>query len=161
MQAPYTVVISDVRNHDTGMRGTDLYWRLAARYGVYAELGLYWFLCEHFERSAVRLTRPSRLLRESSPLATDWLFFGLPTTLNKQHLSRIKCRRMVVYDSTDYDRIEFGDSDQHFLASNTNICLKNWRERKWDFDISKRFTPGRLLFPATSQSIRVLDLFSS
>ena len=41
MQAPYTVVISDVRNHDTGMRGTDLYWRLAARYGAYAELGLY------------------------------------------------------------------------------------------------------------------------
>tara|TARA_B100000809_G_scaffold257964_2_gene300412 strand:- start:828 stop:1016 length:189 start_codon:yes stop_codon:yes gene_type:complete len=57
---------------------------------------------------------------------------------------------MVLYDSTDYDRIEFGDSDQHFLASNTNICLKNWRDRKWDFDISKRFTPGRLLFPATS-----------
>lgn len=91
--APYTIVISDDAEHDAGFRSTRLYWSLAKRLGAYAELWLYWFLTTYFGGPAVRLMTPSQLL--SGPLlTTDWLFVGLPTTLNKAHLVRIRFKRL-------------------------------------------------------------------
>ncbi len=129
----YTVVISDSARHDEGFRGTRAFWWLATWFGAYAELGLYWFLAEYFGRSAVTLMRPSQLLERSRPHETDWLFVGLPTSLSKEHLRNVKYRRMVMYDSTDMHGVNFGRSDRDCLLSETNICLKNFRDQRWDF----------------------------
>lgn len=129
----YTVVISDVRDHDAGFRGTRPYWWLARHFGAYAELGLYWFLQEYYGDAAVTLTRPSELLRMKSRHKTDWLFVGLPTSLNDEHLRHVDFRQMVMYDSSDLHGVNFEDSDQAFLSNHTDICLKNWRDDRLDY----------------------------
>lgn len=137
---PYTIVISDADDHDAGVRGTRAFWWLASRAGSYSELGLYWFLVEYFGRSAVRLLRPSQLLA-SSKIETEWLFVGLPTSLSKEHLSRIRFRRMAVYDSTDAPDVDFGESDREFLLSETDLCMKTWIDRRWDTDYTVGLLP--------------------
>ena len=128
----YTVVISDVGKHDQGYRGTRAFWWLATRFGAYAELGLYWFLVEYFGRSSVKLVRPSELLVRGQTLETDWLFVGLPSSLGPEHLRNVKLRRLVLYDSTDHHGVNFGNSDVECLLGETNTCLKNFRDRRWD-----------------------------
>jgi len=128
---PYTIVISDAEDHDAGVRGTRAFWWLASRAGAYAELGLYWFLVEYFGRSAVRLLRPSQLLA-SPKLETEWLFVGVPTSVGRDHLSRIHFRHMALYDSTDFNGIKFAESDRELLLSETDLCLKNWRDDRWE-----------------------------
>ncbi len=135
----FTVVISDAARHDQGPRGTRTYWWFASWFGAYAELGLYWFLCEYFGRSAVRLLTPSQLL--SSSHQTDWLFVGLPTSITKEHLRRIKYRRMVLYDSSDFDGVSFDRSDKSLLLSETNVCLKNWRDCRWRHEFAIGLLP--------------------
>lgn len=137
----YTVVISDVAKHDQGFRGTTAFWQLASRFGAYAELGLYWFLCEYFGRSAVRLLRPTQLLGRSRPHDTDWLFVGLPTSLSSEHLRGVRFKRLVLYDSTDQHGVNFGTSDQDFLLSETDLCLKNFRDRRWHLPCRIGFLP--------------------
>ncbi len=129
----YTVVISDAADHDAGFRGTRSFWWLAGHFGAYAELGLYWFLCEYFGRSSVTLTRPSELLRLGTKHKTDWLFVGLPTTLSEQHLQRLDFNRMVMYDSTDLHGVNLDYSNKSLLFSHTNTCLKNWRDDRLDY----------------------------
>ncbi len=137
----FTVVISDAAKHDKGFRGTRAFWSLASRFGAYAELGLFWFLAEYFGRSRVSLMRPSQLLERSRPHQTDWLFVGLPNSLSKAHLRHVKYRRLVLYDSTDLHGVNFGDSDTECLLSETNTCLKNFRDRRWDFPYHIGFLP--------------------
>lgn len=129
----FTVVISDAADHDSGFRGSKPYWWLAGHFGAYAELGLYWFLCEYYGRSSVTLTRPSELLRLNRKHKTDWLFVGLPTTLSDEHLKQIDFDKMVLYDSTDLHGVKLEYSDQSFLFSHTNTCLKNWRDDRLDY----------------------------
>lgn len=128
----FTVVISDVAKHDRGYRGSRSFWWLASRFGAYAELGLYWFLVEYFGRSAVTLMRPSQLLNRSRPHQTDWLFVGLPTSFGSRHLQGIKFQRMALYDSTDFHGVNFGESDSECLLAETDLCLKNFRDRRWE-----------------------------
>lgn len=128
----YTVVISDDDKHDQGYRGTRAFWWSAARFGAYAELGLYWFLVEYFGRSSVNLLRPSELLGAGQTLETDWLFVGLPTSLGPQHLRNVKYQRLVLYDSTDYHEVNFEHSDVEFLLGETNTCLKTFRNPRWN-----------------------------
>jgi len=139
--ARYTVVISDATSHDSGLRKSGTYWWLAERFGAYAELGLYWFLSEYFGRSSVELIRPSQLLARSSTLQTDYLFVGLPTTVGKEHLKYVKFRQMALYDSTDFDGINFGESARTVLLEETNVCLKNWRDRRWKETVSIGLLP--------------------
>jgi hypothetical protein len=138
---PFTIVISDVGKRDAGLRGTRSFWWFASRFCTYSELGLYWFLCEYFGRSQVTLLRPSQLLQGSAHYNTDWLFVGLPTRLHKEHLRRLHFRRMALYDSTDVNGIAFEYSDKAFLLSHTNLCLKNWRDRRWSHDFSVGLLP--------------------
>ena len=149
----YTIVISDAAEHDTGFRGTKAFWWLASRFGAYAELGLYWFLSEYFGRSSVSLVRPSQLLCGTGTWETDWLFVGLPTTVGREHLRRVKFRRLVLYDSTDFDGINFGDSDKSFLLNQTNVCLKNWRESRWHHDFTVGLLPIKR--PPLNNKLRV------
>jgi len=129
----FTVVLSDDGGHDRGFRGTSAFWWLATRFGAYAELGLYWFLREYYGSSAVRLLRPSQL-RAGVAVETDWLMVGLPTHVDREHLTNTRFRRLVLYDATDYDGVNFAYSDRDFLLSESNLCLKNWRDRRWQFD---------------------------
>lgn len=128
----YTVVISDVEDYDAGFRGTKTFWWLSSYLGAYAQLGLYWFLIAYFGRSKVQLLRPSELLHRSSTLKTDWLFIGLPTTLNAPHLANIQFNRMALYDASDTNELNFEFSDREFLTSQTDVCLKNWRDDRWN-----------------------------
>jgi hypothetical protein len=127
----YTVVISDVEDNDSGFRGTKVFWWLSSYVGAYAQLSLYWFLIAYFGRSKVQLLRPSQLLNRSTKIKTDWLFIGIPTTLNANHLANIQFNRMALYDSSDNDELNFEFSDRAFLTSHTNVCLKNWRDDRW------------------------------
>lgn len=137
----YTVIISDGNDHDRGYRGTRTFWWLASWWGAYAELGLYWFLSEYYGRSAVRLLRPSQLLEHSAQYQTKWLFVGLPTSLGKEHLQRIKYKRLVLYDSSDFHGLSFRDSRKSELLSETNVCLKNWRDRRWQLECKVGLLP--------------------
>ena len=128
----YTVVISDVEDYDAGFRGTKTFWWVSSYLGAYAQLGLYWFLIAYFGRSKVQLLRPSELLHRSSTLKTDWLFIGLPTTLNAPHLANIQFNRMALYDASDTNELNFEFSDREFLTSQTDVCLKNWRDDRWN-----------------------------
>jgi hypothetical protein len=128
----YTVVISDVEDYDAGFRGTKTFWWLSSYLGAYAQLGLYWFLIAYFGRSKVQILRPSELLHRSSTLKTDWLFIGLPTTLNAPHLANIQFNRMALYDASDTNELNFEFSDREFLTSQTDVCLKNWRDDRWN-----------------------------
>ena len=127
----YTVVISDVESYDAGFRGTKVYWWLSSYIGAYAQLSLFWFLAAYFGRSKVQLLRPSELLNRSTKFKTDWLFVGLPTTLNAKHLSGIQFNRMALYDASDNNELNFEFSDRAFLESQTDLCLKNWRDDRW------------------------------
>lgn len=127
----YTVVISDVEDYDAGFRGTRTYWWLSSYLGAYAQLSLYWFLIAYFGRSQVQLLRPSQLLDRAQKLKTNWLFIGLPTTLNSQHLANIQFNRMALYDATDTNKLNFESSDREFLTSQTDLVLKNWRDDRW------------------------------
>jgi hypothetical protein len=127
----YTVVISDVEDYDTGFRGTRAYWWLASYIGAYAQLSLFWFLTAYFGRSKVQLLRPSELLNGTAKLKTDWLFIGLPTTLNAKHLSLIQYNRIALFDASDNNELNFEYSDRAFLESQTDLCLKNWRDDRW------------------------------
>jgi hypothetical protein len=138
---PYTVVISDAAKHDNGIRGTKSFWWAASWIGGYAELGLFWFLAEYFGRRRVSLLRPSQVLRLIRTHQTDTLFIGLPTTFGPEHLQRIKCRRVVLYDSTDFDCINFGESNRDFLLSQTQTVLKNWRDDRWKNEFHVGFLP--------------------
>ncbi|MCA9188275.1 MAG: hypothetical protein R3E01_26625 [Pirellulaceae bacterium] len=137
----FTVIISDAGDHDEGFRGTALFWQLASRFGAYAELGLYWFLCAYYGRDKVRLLRPSQLLRRTRAIQTDWLFVGLPTRVSTDHLTNVRFKQMALYDATDVDGIAFEYSDQRTLLSHTNVCLKNWRDRRWDFEFQIGLLP--------------------
>jgi len=138
---PFTIVINDVGKRDAGLRGTCGFWWLARWLATYSELSLYWFLSEYYGRSQVTLLRPSQLRAGSVRHTTDWLFVGLPTRLNKEHLRHIQFKRMALYDSTDHNGIAFDYSDRDFLLSQTNLCLKNWRDRRWNFDLSVGLLP--------------------
>jgi hypothetical protein len=126
--------MSDAAKHDDGIRGTRAFWWAASWIGGYAELGLYWFLAEYFGRRNIQLFRPSQVKGLSRVHQTDTLFVGLPTTFGAEHLQKIKCRRVVLYDSTDFEGINFGESNREFLLSQSNICLKNWRDDRWRYD---------------------------
>lgn len=137
----YTVVISDVDDYDAGFRGTSAYWWLSSYFGAYAQLSLFWFLTAYFGRSKIQLLRPSQLLNRTAKLKTDLLFVGIPTTLNSQHLAGIEFNRMVLYDSSDDDKLNFGFSDRPFLESQTDICLKSWRDNRWHETIKIALLP--------------------
>ncbi len=77
----------------------------------------------------------------SSKYKTDWLFVGLPTSLNKEHLEQIEYRRIALYDSSDFNGVNFGYSEKAFLLSETDLCLKNWRDRRWNYDFSIGLLP--------------------
>ena len=130
----FTVVISDWGKHGRGYRGTGAFWWLASHFGAYAELGLYWFLTAYFGRDAVSLVRPAQLLALSKPLKTEWCFVGLPTSFHAEHRAKIDCDRLVLYDSADYDDIHFFDSDKDYLLSQTDLCLKSWRDDRVSYD---------------------------
>lgn len=131
-KVPFTVVLSDVGDHDRGVRGTRIFWWIAQHFSAYAELGLFWFLRTYHGASAVQLLRPSQLL-DGTARSTRWLFVGLPTRVNQHHLQRIQYEHLVLYDSTDFHGINFDYSDRDFLLSQTNVCLKNWRDTRWSF----------------------------
>lgn len=131
----FTVVISDRSKHDAGYRKNRMYWWLARQIGGYGELCLYWFLCEYFGESSVRLVRPSELLKLSSPLRTDYLMVGVPTLLHEQHLQNVHYRKLVLYDSSDHDGINFLYSDEKHLLSKADCCLKHFRDRRWTLPV--------------------------
>lgn len=131
----FTVVISDVSNHDAGYRKSRAYWWLASLAGGYAELCLYWFLLEYFGSDSVQLIRPSELLGRSRRVQTDYLMVGVPTRLGKQHLEGVQFREMVLYDSSDHDGINYLYSDQAFLQSVTDRCLKHYRDERWSMPL--------------------------
>ncbi len=130
----FTVVISDWGKHGRGYRGTGAFWFLASHFGAYAELGLYWFLSEYFGRSQVALVRPSQLLGRSKPIRTEWCFVGLPTSFHADHRVKIQCDRFVLYDSADYEDVHFFDSDKDYLLTQTDVCLKTWRDDRVSYD---------------------------
>ncbi len=131
-KVPFTVVLSDAGEHDEGVRGTRLFWWFASNFFAYAELGLFWFLRTYHGSEAVQLLRPSQLL-DGNTRTTRWLFVGLPTRVNHQHLQKIRFDHLVLYDSTDFHGINFDYSNREFLLSHTNICLKNWRDARWNY----------------------------
>jgi len=127
----FIVVISDRSKHDAGYRKNRFFWWLAAKAGGYGELCLYWFLREYFGDGSVRLIRPSELLGRSNPMQTDFLMVGVPTLLNKEHLQGVRYKKLVLYDSSDHDGINFLYSDESFLVSQTDLCLKHYRDSRW------------------------------
>ncbi len=127
----FTVVISDRSEHDAGYRKNRVYWWLASKIGGYGELCLYWFLREYFGAGSVQLIRPSELLDRVTPLVTDYLMVGVPTRLNQQHMLGVKCTRVILYDSSDHHGINFLYSDEKFLLTLTDCCLKHYRDRRW------------------------------
>lgn len=140
MTVPYTIILSDSADHDTGFRGYRTYWWLATIFGAYAELGLYWFLVAYSGRSSVRILTPKNLLL-GDKLSTNWLFVGLPTNLSKEHLKKIRYCRIILYDSSDFDGINFDYSDRQLLLSHTDTCLKTWRNHKWNLDLNVGLLP--------------------
>jgi hypothetical protein len=80
-------------------------------------------------------------LASSAKYQTDCLFVGLPTSISKAHLQRIKFRRLILYDSTDFEGVNFAKSNKSCLLTETNICLKNWRDCRWQQEVSIGLLP--------------------
>ena len=131
----FTIVISDRSKHDAGYKKNRLYWSLAASLGGYGELCLYWFLREYYGGESVELLRPSELLRRSATWQTDYLMVGVPTRLSREHLKNVRYGRMLLYDSSDHDGINFLYSDEQFLLSKADCCLKHFRDRRWSLPV--------------------------
>ncbi len=131
----FTIVISDRSKHDAGYKGSRLYWLFAAMFGGYGELCLYWFLREYYGRESVELLRPSELLERTETWQTDYLMVGVPTRLSPEHLRKVRYRRMLLYDSSDHDGINFLYSDEAFLLSKADCCLKHFRDRRWSLPL--------------------------
>ena len=61
--------------------------------------------------------------------------------MHKEHLQRVEFRRLALYDSSDFNGVDFGYSDKSFLLSETNLCLKTWQDNRWNYDFSIGLLP--------------------
>ncbi len=110
----FQIVLSDDRNSGRGVRG----------------LALYWFLTTFYGRSAVRVCHPSELDRKRSQSA-EYLFIGLPSSLTKEQLAKVRFREAVFFDYQDRPEPQWRDDDRDFFLSLTNRYWKPCVQDDW------------------------------
>ena len=108
-------------------------------------LNLYRFLRLFHGRRAVRMMS-TRELSASAPVTTDVLFIGVPTSLGKRHLARVKYRQAVLFDYQDGPGPRWLESDEPLLRSLTDQYLKPWVEPTWDYGLRMGVLPIRRHF---------------
>ena len=69
------------------------------------------------------------------PLATDIVFIGVPTSLNREHLRGVRYRQAVLFDYSDYAEPFWKNSDEGLLRSLTDVCLRPFVDRTRDFGL--------------------------
>ena len=90
-------------------------------------LNLQRFLSIYHGHRAVRMISADDLLRGPS-LATDVLFIGMPTSLTRNHLAKVRFRQAVLFDYHDTPRPAWLNSDRDLLLSVTDQYFKTWVE---------------------------------
>ncbi|MCH2128354.1 MAG: hypothetical protein MK179_04375 [Pirellulaceae bacterium] len=113
----FLIVLSDDHRAGRGVRGMTLAWFLRTFHG----------------RRAVRVVSPQQLSPRRT-LTADYVFIGLPTSLNSQQLAGFQSREVVLFDYHDFPFPVWGSSDQNLLRSLTNRYWKPWVEECWSSD---------------------------
>lgn len=84
---------------------------------------LYDFLSLFFGSDQVRIITPNDLDGDES-FQTEYLFIGVPTSLNDRQLRNLKFRSAALFDYHDGEVARWGDSDQKLLRSVTDLYLR-------------------------------------
>ena len=92
-------------------------------------LNLYWFLARYHGRAAVKVVSTADLKGGASN-SCEVAFVGLPTTLRKDDLTRVRHGQLVLFDYEDTATILLDESSQ-FLGGLTDRYLKVWHEPGW------------------------------
>jgi len=82
-------------------------------------------------------------LRRRRQVSADWLFIGVPTSLDKECLCGVRYRNAVLFDYRDEPGPCWVESDQRFLRSLTDLYLKPWVEPDWDHGLRFGVLPIR------------------
>lgn len=93
---------------------------------------LYNFLRMFVPAREVAAVLPSEL-DARRPLATDLLFVGVPTSLQREQLRGIRYRQAVLFDYSDSAEPAWCNSDEALLRSLTDRYLRPFVDRKQDF----------------------------
>lgn len=102
---------------------------------------LFRFLRTYFGRQSVQLRKPAEWRR--NPVAADTLFLGLPTSLQPDELSRLQCRRLIVFDGLDFQKSQWTEEQSEAIRNRTIAYLKPWRETVWNYDVRMGLLPIR------------------
>lgn len=105
-------------------------------------------------RGAVEMIE-SRDLERGPVRETDFLFLGMPTALQLDHLTKVRFRRAALFDYSDVGGPAWSPGAEPWLRSLTDIYLKPWVEESWDFGLRWGVLPIRR-YPGLTWHVKLL-----
>lgn len=135
---PRFLIISSQSNCGRGARGANLLR----------------FLRTFLGRRAVEMITPADL--EQGPARqTDFLMLGMPTTLQPDHLTKVRFRRVALFDYSDVGGPTWSPESEAWLRSLTDLYLKPCVEDFWDFGLRWGVLPIRR-YPGLTWHVKLL-----
>jgi hypothetical protein len=122
----FLVVMSELPGHGRGVQGRTLVQ----------------FLRTYAGRGAVGACSAADLDR-GRPLGADTVFLGLPSPVTERHLAGLRCRRLVLFDLSDWHHPLWTDANRDLLRGASSLYLKAWTDARWDHGIRMGYAPIR------------------
>jgi hypothetical protein len=122
----FLVVMSEMPGHGRGVNGRTLVHFLR----TYAGFG------------AVGCCSADDLLR-GGPVGAETVFLGLPSPVTGRHLARLRGRRLVLFDLSDWHHPLWTDANRELLRGASSLYLKAWTDVRWDHGIRMGLAPIR------------------
>jgi hypothetical protein len=89
------------------------------------------FLRKYYGKDSVCII-PKRKLTQSNLFSVDHLFVGVPSSIEKTDIKKIRYKKAHLFDYQDKPGAFWGGSDQELLRGLTDSYLKSWIESNWD-----------------------------
>jgi hypothetical protein len=88
----------------------------------------------------------------------ETVFLGLPSPVSERHLARLRCRRLVLFDLSDWHHPLWTDANRDLLLGASGLYLKAWTDARWDHGIRMGYAPirryGKLRLALALESLR-------
>jgi hypothetical protein len=82
-------------------------------------------------------------LAPGRPVSAETVFLGLPGPVTDRHLAGLRCRRLVLFDLSDWHHPLWTDANRALLRGASGLYLKAWTDQRWDFGITMGLAPIR------------------
>jgi hypothetical protein len=120
------VVMSELPGHGRGVNGRTLVQ----------------FLRTYLGHAAVGACSAADLLTGGGREA-ETVFLGLPSPVTERHLARLRRRRLVLFDLSDWHHPLWTDANRELLRDASGLYLKAWTDARWDHGIRMGYAPIR------------------